>query len=80
VIQVEAETQEANDSMIVAVNWLNRISIHFDEFCKRADPDSSFSSRRFNDPVLVRVARFFMTQYTKTGGKLPNYHKITKGP
>jgi hypothetical protein len=28
--------------------------------------------------VVDRVARFFSTQYTKTGKDIPNYQKITK--
>ena len=53
VIEVETETQEANDAMIVAVNWLNRLSIHFEEFCQRIDPELHFSPKPFNHPVLV---------------------------
>jgi hypothetical protein len=26
--------------------------------------------------ILVRVARFFLLQHTKTGENIPNYHKI----
>jgi hypothetical protein len=29
-------------------------------------------------PVDIRVARFFLTPYTKTGKNIPNYHNITK--
>ena len=47
--------QEANDAMIVAVNWLNRLSIHFDEFCQRLNPTLKFSPTcHFNDPILVK--------------------------
>ena len=53
VVDVETETQEANDAMIVAVNWLNRLSIHFEEFCQRIDPEIHFSTEPFNNPVLV---------------------------
>ena len=53
VIEVETESQEANDAMIVAVNWLNRLSIHFEEFCQRINPDIHFSTELFNQPVLV---------------------------
>jgi hypothetical protein len=28
----------------------------------------------------IRVARFFLTQYTKTRENIPNYHNITKWP
>jgi len=59
VIEVETESQEANDAMIVAVNWLNRLSLHFEEFCQRINPDIHFSTELFNQPVLVN--RFFMT-------------------
>ena len=54
VIDIETETQEANDSMVVAVNWLNRLSIHFEEFVQRIDSELHFSTEFFNEPVLVR--------------------------
>ena len=54
VIDLETETQEANDAMVVAVNWLNRLCIHFEEFCQRIDPQIHFSPKPFNQPVLVR--------------------------
>jgi hypothetical protein len=31
-----------------------------------------------NGHTQVRVARFFLTQYTKTKENIPNYHNITK--
>ena len=55
VIELETDSQEANDAMIVAVNWLNRLSIHFEEFCQRIDPELHFSPKPFNHPVLVRI-------------------------
>jgi hypothetical protein len=30
--------------------------------------------------IRSRVARFFLTQYTKTGKTIPNFHLITKWP
>ena len=55
VIDLETDTQEANDAMIVAVNWLNRLSIHFEEFCQRIDPEFHFSPKPLNHPVLVSL-------------------------
>jgi hypothetical protein len=34
--------------------------------------DASISS--FKPPPRLKVARFFLTEYTKTGKNMPNYH------
>jgi hypothetical protein len=34
----------------------------------------------YRHSVPTRIARFFLTQYTKTREKIPNYHQITKLP
>jgi len=44
--------------MIVAVNWLNRLAIHFEEFCQRIDPDCHFSPAVFTNPPLDNTHKF----------------------
>jgi hypothetical protein len=36
--------------------------------------------RRKSEQLGVRVARFFLTQYTKTGENIPNCNHIAKWP